>query len=53
MPDERIPFWKRGGFYVSKHELEAALAPLHEQVAHLQQEISDLRAALAAARPPT
>lgn len=52
-PSTRPPFWKRGGFYVSKPELEAALAPLREQVMRLEQQIDDLRATSAAPRPPT
>ncbi len=51
-PGARPPFWKRGGFYVSKPELEAALAPLREQVMRLEREIDDLRATSSAPRPP-
>jgi hypothetical protein len=52
-PSARPSFWKRGGFYVSKPELEAALAPLREQVTRLEQEVDDLRATSATPRPPT
>ena len=48
----RVPIWKRGGFYVSGPQLQAALTPLREQVARLQQEVEDLRAAIPPPQPP-